>query len=1596
MFYSISRKFMKKAILLLGFLCVSAFGKANAEGNAKHDELLRKSDINQATYPEPFNATAANPVNSPAISTGYYFVDSREINLPEFWRVNQEIVPLDFEPELWKRILSGPRQIDSTHWTTDKREGLAFFRNPSKPGNNSFYKHNVTYAIDSTNDAIAGPIPLGLAGGFYFNGIRCDSFYVSTNGAIALSNRRYFYDAEGNRAIPPGATDCYDPMSMDWLFAGTGVNSRARKVGALSLTDPIADDFGYKYQATGNSTTANKGIRENGVMPFQEPPANWPGLKGFDVNNKAAIIAPFWGAMQFMQWDGRWSNAPIDFSQVHYKRSRTADKLIIYIKNIQPEGGTQALAGGNYTAPTNGVMGKDANYVDASAQVVLNRLDSSITIQYERFRGSATLNVTKATYSGVQVMQALGLAGVRGFARHVNYDGTTVGVLAEYEQLTHFNKRIDPRTAAVFAPYTAVKFKQYKNVLRVNDTKYKVRNPINTADLTFNTTVADPSNYELIAGDVRLGAIQPITTIQNLTNNIQGLNGVNYTPQQLQFRARIRITNDVTNDIVYSTSIPITDSTLRDLTSYALIGEKVRWFDPFANNGAGVEKNYAISTNNGIPPYDFAQITFRPFAPSELESRFIGRLSVSVMAEPTDPVTKEALGDEWPFDDSSNTRLWVMKRITNFKDDVTEFHYLGGLTVPSVLKWVNLGAIAVSADDNSLYPVAPRGRYQEATKNEELFQFLNSPAILMDRTNDEAGGDWVEGNPPDPKLPAGDEIRSFPIDLNGKVNPVLSLSIQRSIQNNQTLRGRGFCDQTLFGPEPRVVINDENRTYPEFKGTTSPYGTATNMARFNNDEIRIEFAYPSIDGVKNVTNMEDANWRKHMDNTGSLVQNASAYALYGGGGFRLGFDEDDKNDALTPAEGIRTDIYDDGFDWDYKKIFIPIPDYINNAPEAMKKNFRFRIQVRCVNHFTAHQSIQQNTIGDDSDPFLVDNISIISNPKEADLEVASVKVKWPYTAIPASQALNVPITVKISNNTGTNSKAFVIRTWVTDPSGVTVYCRNINIPVLAAKVDTVQEMPAWNARSNRPGTYRIHSRMHYVGNTTNMMDLDTTNDYNYSDFDLKFADSFTYENDTDPTMATNDVPKFLNTSNRGLNLRGYRMGGIGSTTGWSDEMLFSDYVHSGGAIGGDASGQIAVKFTLAQPDTLFGYQAFFASYNMDQSRIMFRVYNSSPDGSLPSQTVVEGSEVIKTRAVDDITNQFTINKYVTYQLPTPLLLPSGTYWMAIGQLGVNGLELGAKAERMGFRTTLTFVDALTDVLGEDCVNLLVDKNLRQLDRNGKLVNNNIFAYENIIGTNDWNQFMPTNSNPAYPHLDHYGLTPVNVPVRTYTATRGTWLPMLRPYFGVKKYGEESISVECPAPEGFPIELTEFDAQQRNNGVEIFWATATEKNNKGFYVEKATEGSLDFKAIAFVEGKVNSIVANEYNHFDKDVENNKTYTYRLRQVDVDGSNCDTYSQDVKVKFTFNGDVVLESNAPNPFSTSTKISFRLATPADVKLEVLDMFGSVIRTLVNGNLKAERHSYEWTGATESGSTVAPGTYVYRLTVGDKVLHGKMSIVR
>lgn len=88
--------------------------------------------------------------------------------------------------------------------------------------------------------------------------------------------------------------------------------------------------------------------------------------------------------------------------------------------------------------------------------------------------------------------------------------------------------------------------------------------------------------------------------------------------------------------------------------------------------------------------------------------------------------------------------------------------------------------------------------------------------------------------------------------------------------------------------------------------------------------------------------------------------------------------------------------------------------------------------------------------------------------------------------------------------------------------------------------------------------------------------------------------------------------------------------------------------------------------------------------------------------------------------------------------------------------------------------------------------------------------------------------------------------------------------------------------------------------------------------------------------------------------------------------------------------------LSANAPNPFSNTTEITYFTPKRGDMKLEVFNINGDLVRTLVSGNTEAGRHSVIWNGTDEKGTAVASGTYTYRLTAGPNVITRTMVLVK
>jgi hypothetical protein len=196
----------------------------------------------------------------------------------------------------------------------------------------------------------------------------------------------------------------------------------------------------------------------------------------------------------------------------------------------------------------------------------------------------------------------------------------------------------------------------------------------------------------------------------------------------------------------------------------------------------------------------------------------------------------------------------------------------------------------------------------------------------------------------------------------------------------------------------------------------------------------------------------------------------------------------------------------------------------------------------------------------------------------------------------------------------------------------------------------------------------------------------------------------------------------------------------------------------------------------------------------------------------------------------------------------------------------------------------------------------------------------------------------------------------------------------------------------------PVELTSFTAAATKDGIQLHWKTATEVNNYGFEVQRSVvsgqRSEETWENVGFIVGHGNSNSVKEYS-FSDDISQllshylnhsltlpkELTLSYRLKQIDNDGSF--SYSDEIIVETlhvtSLPTEYTLEQNYPNPFNPSTTIKFGLPKDSKVTLEVYNIIGEKVTTLINGEMQAGIHNYQF---SIDNYQLSSGIYIYKLT--------------
>jgi len=195
----------------------------------------------------------------------------------------------------------------------------------------------------------------------------------------------------------------------------------------------------------------------------------------------------------------------------------------------------------------------------------------------------------------------------------------------------------------------------------------------------------------------------------------------------------------------------------------------------------------------------------------------------------------------------------------------------------------------------------------------------------------------------------------------------------------------------------------------------------------------------------------------------------------------------------------------------------------------------------------------------------------------------------------------------------------------------------------------------------------------------------------------------------------------------------------------------------------------------------------------------------------------------------------------------------------------------------------------------------------------------------------------------------------------------------------------------------PIQLASFNAATLSKtSAKLNWETLSEINNYGFEVQKSAGSSGTFASItgAFIAGNGTTTVKHDYSYVDNAYASGDVY--RLKQLDLTGAAHYTDAVDplgvTSVAPTpLPKEFSLSQNYPNPFNPSTVIEFALPKDAHVKLDVYNMIGQRVMTLVDALTPAGYHSVKL-----DGTNLASGMYLYRLTTGQQTFMKKLLLIK
>ena len=208
---------------------------------------------------------------------------------------------------------------------------------------------------------------------------------------------------------------------------------------------------------------------------------------------------------------------------------------------------------------------------------------------------------------------------------------------------------------------------------------------------------------------------------------------------------------------------------------------------------------------------------------------------------------------------------------------------------------------------------------------------------------------------------------------------------------------------------------------------------------------------------------------------------------------------------------------------------------------------------------------------------------------------------------------------------------------------------------------------------------------------------------------------------------------------------------------------------------------------------------------------------------------------------------------------------------------------------------------------------------------------------------------------------------------------GTWTLSVTDGFAVDGGSLNTWGLSFCSPTALPVEWLSFRAEHISDLVRLDWATATERDNKGFHIERSINDVEHFETIGWVATNNGFTATNQYYGFvDAKTKSGNTYYYRLKQEDLSGKMHYSETRAVAIANT-KGQLVI---TPNPTTESAVIALDLPDIEDVlDVQLYNIQGQLAGAFQVGS-----------GARIDLSNFAAGVYMVAVRYNNAMYYSKL----